>query len=116
MRIIALIGSGAVAAAIVLGFAALGSSPARAGKPSLRVVNSSPLKVRGEHFRAGERVRLAAAARSVRTKATGAGYFVVTIPAADPCSSVRVLARGSAGSYAVVKLLPSRECAPARSG
>jgi hypothetical protein len=112
MRGAALIGTGVVAAAIVLGFTVLGSSPARAGTPSLRVVGSAPLEIRGSHFRPGEHVRLIAARSTARTRANGDGYFVVMIPAADPCST-RVLARGSNGSFAVVKLMPSRQCAPA---
>jgi hypothetical protein len=116
MRTAALIGAGAVVSALILGFTVLAGSPAKAGKPSLRVVHSAPLKVRGEHFRAGERVRLTARASAVRAKANGDGYFVVTIRGASRCDSARVLARGSAGSYAVVKLLPAPECLPARSG
>jgi hypothetical protein len=72
--------------------------------------------VRGKHFRNGERVRLTAGRSAVTMKAGGDGLFVVTIPGADRCSSTRVLARGSAGSYAVVKLLPAPACLPARSG
>ncbi len=52
----------------------------------------------------------------MRTKANGDGFFVVTIRGTDRCNSVRVLARGSAGSYAVVKMLPSPACMPARAG
>lgn len=116
MRSAALIGASAVAVALVLGFTVLGGAPAKAAKPSLRVVSKAPLTVRGEHFRAGEQVRLSAGKAGARTKANGNGYFVATIPSADPCSTVRVLAQGSEGSYAVVKYLPSRECMPARSG
>jgi hypothetical protein len=103
-------------AGLVLGFTVFGGSSSKAAKPSLRVVASAPLKVRGEHFRAGERVRVAAGRSALRTKANGNGYFVVTIPGATRCESSRVLARGSAGSYVVVKLLPSPECLPVRSG
>ena len=51
----------------------------------------------------------------MRTKANGNGYFVITIPGSSRCDSSRVLARGSAGSFVVVKLLPSPECLPART-
>lgn len=100
----------------MLGFTILGGSTARATRPSLQVVRSTPLKIRGEHFRARERVRLTAAAKTIRAKANGDGLFVVTIRGATRCDTMRVLARGSAGSYAVVKVLPSPACLPARSG
>ena len=61
-------------------------------------------------------MRVTAGKRIVRTRANGDGYFVITIPGSRRCESSRVLARGSAGSYVVVKLLPSPECLPARSG
>ncbi len=61
-------------------------------------------------------MRLTANALTVRAKANGDGFFIVTIRGTDRCSSVRVLARGSAGSYAVVKILASPACMPARSG
>jgi hypothetical protein len=54
--------------------------------------------------------------KSARAKANGDGTFVVTIPGATRCNTLRVLARGSAGSYAIVKLLPQPACLPARSG
>ena len=61
-------------------------------------------------------MRVTARTLTLRTKANGDGFFVVTIRGTDRCNSVRVLARGSAGSYAVVKILPSPACMPARSG
>ena len=99
--------------AVVLGFTALAKQEAKAARPSLRVVRASPLAVRGEHFRAREEVRLTAGAKKLRAKASSDGVFVVTIRGATHCDSVRVLARGSAGSYAVVKLLASPQCLPA---
>jgi hypothetical protein len=61
-------------------------------------------------------VRVTVNALAMRTKANSDGFFVVTIRGTDRCDSVRVLARGSAGSYAVVKRLPPPACAAARSG
>ena len=101
--------------ALVLGFTELRDTTAKAAKPSLRVVGSAPIKVRGSHFRPDESVRVTAGKRSLRTKASGNGSFVVTIPGSDRCNTLRVLATGSAGSYAVVKLLPAPMCLPARS-
>jgi hypothetical protein len=116
MRTAALLGVCVTAAVVILGFTVLGGSPARASGPVLHVVRYAPLTVRGEHFRPREQVRVRAAARAVRTKASADGLFVVTIRGATRCDSVRVLARGSAGSYAVVKVLPSPACQAARSG
>jgi len=111
-----LIGACVAGVALVLGFTQFGGTQGKAVKPTLRVTGSAPLEVRGNHFRSGESVRLTAGKRSLRTKANGNGTFVVTLPGSDRCNTVRVLARGTAGSYAVVKLLPSPACMPARSG
>jgi hypothetical protein len=116
MRVLLLISACVAAVALILGFTVFGGNSAKAAKPSLKVVQSKPVKIRGEHFRAGESVRVTAGKRAVRTKADGNGYFVITIPGSSRCDSSRVLARGSAGSYAIVKQLPSPECLPARTG
>jgi hypothetical protein len=116
MRTAALLGVCVTAAVVVLGFTMLGRSPAaHAARPALHLVGKGPLTVRGEHFRSGERVRVSTAGRAARAKANGNGVFVVTIRGATRCDAVRVLARGSAGSYAVVKVLPLPACAAARS-
>jgi hypothetical protein len=81
----------------------------------LKLERSIPLTVRGRRFYARERVRLSAGARAARATARSRGTFVVTIPGTTACNTVRVVARGSAGSYAVVKLLPSPDCLPART-
>jgi hypothetical protein len=115
MRALLLIAACVAAVALVLGFTVFAGTEAKAAKPSLRIVDSKAFKVRGEHFRANENVRVTAGTRTVRTKANGNGYFVITIPGASRCEGSRVLARGSAGSFVVVKLLPSPECLPART-
>ena len=116
MRALLLIAACVVGVALVLGFTLLGGSSAKAAKPTLHVVGSAPIKVRGNHFRPGESVRVSNGKRSLRTRANGDGLFVVTIPGSSRCDTTRVLARGTAGSYAVVKLLPPPMCMPARSG
>jgi hypothetical protein len=115
MREAALAGTSVVVIAIVVGFTVLGRSGTAAAHPTLRVIHSSPLTVRGVHFRSSERVDLTAGRRTVRARASGAGTFVVTIRGVTRCDVTRVLARGSAGSYVVVKMLASPECLPARS-
>jgi len=116
MRALLLIGACVAGVALVLGFTVLGRTSAKAAKPTLRVVGSAPIKVRGDDFRPDENVRVTNGKRSLRTRANGDGFFVVTIPASDRCNTTRVLARGTAGSYAVVKLLPAPMCMPTRSG
>jgi hypothetical protein len=117
MRTAALLGVCATAAAVVLGFTILGGSGSKASgaRPSIRLIHAAPLTVRGEHFRSGERVRVTAAAKSAQTKANGDGIFVVTVHGATRCETLRILARGSAGSYVIVKLLPQPACLPSRS-
>ena len=115
MRRALLIAFGTIALGLALGFTMLNrSSPAQ--KPSLRITTSAPFKVSGRHFHGREHVRVSAGARVARTTASGGGSFVVTLPGATRCNTVRVLARGSAGSYVVVKLLPAPACMPARAG
>ena len=116
MRALILIGACVAVGALIFGFTTFGSGSAKAAKPTLRILKSMPVKVRGENFRSGETVRVTAGKRTVSTRANGDGYFVITIQGADRCNSTRILARGSAGSYVVVKLLPSPECLPARAG
>jgi hypothetical protein len=115
MRALLLIGACVAGVALIFGFTSFTGGSAKAAQPSLRIVQSKPAKVRGEHFSADETVRVTAGKRALRTKANGEGTFVVTIPGTSRCDSTRVLARGSAGSYAIVKLLPSLECLPART-
>ena len=116
MRTAALLGVCATAAAVVLGFTILGESGSKkAGSPSIRLVRAAPLTVRGAHFSSGERVRVTAAGKSAQTKANGDGTFVVVVRGATRCETLRILARGSAGSYAIVKLLPQPACLPART-
>lgn len=116
MRALILIGACVAVGALIFGFTTFGSGSAKAAKPTLRILKSMPVKVRGENFRSGETVHVTAGKRALSTRANGDGYFVITIRGADRCDSTRILARGSAGSYAVVKQLPAPMCLPARTG
>ena len=51
----------------------------------------------------------------MRVTADVNGSFVITIRGTTRCDNVRLLARGSAGSYVVLKVLPLPACAAARS-
>jgi hypothetical protein len=115
MRRALLIAAGVAAVALVLGIAAFTRSSARAAKPSLRITGKAPLTVQGRHFHPSEQIRLSSGVHRAGARANGVGTFVITIPGGTRCDTLRVVARGSAGSYAVVKLLPAPACAPVRS-
>lgn len=95
------------------GSAVGGAESTSSQQAKLQVVRKVPLTVHGQGFRAGERVRVSASGRNWRLRASSAGTFVLTLGSGDRCSSVRVLAVGTAGSYAIVKALPSPQCPPA---
>jgi hypothetical protein len=97
------------------GTAVGGSESSTSSKASLQIVRKAPLTIRGQGFRARESVRVSASGRNWRLRANPAGTFVLTMSSGDRCNSVRVLAVGSGGSMAVLKVLPSPECAPMKS-
>ena len=113
LRIAALLIATAVAAVVS------GGAPAAPSKPALRLLATSPLAVKGFHFRAGERMRVSARlddtvrvrhARANRLGRFGATFGYVNY---DPCnSSLVVTAVGGFGSRAALKF-PQRECPPA---
>lgn len=97
-------------AALVAG----GASPATA-TPSLRLVDSSPLTVKGVAFKARERVRVTATLESgtlrAVARATRRGTFVVTFEEISVRCGFTVRAVGAAGSRATLKL-PQPACPP----
>jgi hypothetical protein len=105
----------ALLATVALGCAAGaadGGSDA-ATKASLRVTDQAPMAIRGTGFRSRERVRVSAAGRQWHPKATSRGAFVLTLRGANPCKIVRIVAVGSNGSRAILRIIPARACAPA---
>jgi hypothetical protein len=90
---------------------AVGGSESRS-KASLQVVKRAPLTLKGRSFQPGERVRVAAGAQTRSARANQSGTFVVTLGGPDRCSTTRVLATGSKGSSATVKILASPACPP----
>ena len=105
----------AVAVGCSGGSAVGGSESTASSQASIQIVRKAPLTIRGQGFRARERVKVSASGRNWRLRANPAGTFVLTISSGDRCNSTRVLAVGSDGSHAVVKVLPSPECAPLKS-
>jgi hypothetical protein len=91
-----------------------------APKASLRIVDRDPLTLRGENFKARERVRVSLSAplserRVVRATATGSFRATFLEVSVTRCDSVRAVAVGGAGSQATLKLLPAPACSPMRS-
>jgi hypothetical protein len=104
----------ALLATIALGCGA-GSAdggPEEATKASLQVVRQTPMTIRGQGFRPQESVRVSAAGRQWHPKAGARGSFVLTLRGANRCKIVRIVAVGSDGSRAILRIIPLA-CAPA---
>ncbi len=72
------------------------------GRASLKIVGIEPVAVAGRAFKPGERVRLTADGRRKTITAGARGGFKVVFPEANVCNGFTAVARGSAGSRAVV--------------
>ena len=111
----------ASAAAVVLAATTLASSAAVSARPTLLIVEVDPtVTVAGNHFRAGERVRVtlrtdvASRARWVRSSRRGSFYADIgALPQGfKQCKDTfSVVARGTTGDRAVVRYV-TRECPP----
>ena len=88
-----------------------------ASAPRLKLAATEPLVVLGSHFDPGERITLTAVTllgpKRVSTKATRSGAFRASFRLYDqPCGrAFMVLARGTAGSRAALKLA-GEPCVP----
>ncbi len=95
------------AAALTFGIAALAAG-ASASKPALQVIQRTPLKIRGAHFKLREHVRIAAASNSksaVRTvRTTARGTFTVDL--GNWCDAVIVKAVGAKRDRATLVVPP----------
>jgi hypothetical protein len=102
---------------VVVGFTIVRSTDDAKARATLRLVRKTPLTVRGEHFQTGERVRLRATLHRATAATAGSnGSFVATIgKLTTRCDRVRVVAIGSEGSHAVLKLLPPPACIAAKT-
>jgi hypothetical protein len=81
-------------------------------KASLQVIRQAPMTIQGRGFRSQESVRVSAAGRLWHSKTGARGSFVLTLRGANRCTIVRVVAVGSRGSRAVLRILPLRSCGP----
>ena len=104
-----------VVAALVSLLPASAGAESLAGKPALRLVSASPLKIRGLRFVPKERVRVLVveADATKRVSADAQGSFVATFheTSTDRCSALSVLAVGLRGSRAALKS-PGPLCPP----
>ena len=101
-----------VAALIGAGGAGAGAEHA---KPTLRLLDRSPVKVSGRGFVPRERIRVSVIADTTHTRrvmAGASGTFTATVlqTALPRCEGLRILATGGAGSRAVLKVLPQPAC------
>ena len=104
--------------ALALAAVALAAAAASAGAaatPTLRLVNMSPLVVRGTAFVPREAVTVSTPYGHTRIRATATGGFVVRFGRVPRCSSGGVVvARGAHGERVLLRL-PLTMCAPAMS-
>jgi hypothetical protein len=80
-------------------------------KASLQVIRQAPMTIQGRGFRSQESVRVSAAGRQWPSKAGGRGSFMLRLSGANPCRIVRIVAVGSGGSRATLRIIPARACA-----
>jgi hypothetical protein len=91
---------------------------ASSGAATIRVMDRTPLTLRGTGFAAGERVRIVVrttSTRQMRLSATSRGSFVAAFRRAtyNRCSGLTAFAFGSGGSRAQL-VLPAPACPPTR--
>ena len=111
-----------LAAALVLG----GAATAGPGRPWLRLVETDPLTVRGGNFDGGDQITITATARqqaklvraSRQARATSEGTFTVVLRGFDApnCGPWGVVARGSSGAHAAIKIMPQCGALPIGRG
>lgn len=103
--------------ALTAGGATIASGGANRAQPNLRLVSGTPLKARGTHFYARERIRATARTsgqlRLRRVMTDARGTFTVSFGALplDPCAGFTIVAVGAQGDRADLKF-PMRECPP----
>jgi hypothetical protein len=111
-----------VSATVVFALTAVGSARVAAGTaahpPRLALERTAPLTVKGQHFRAHERVRLVLhqPTGTTRRRATAGSHGrlrrVFRGVTVDRCVGLWVSATGSAGSHATVVHRALPECPP----
>jgi hypothetical protein len=108
--------AGAVAVALAASAVGQTATSVTSSQPEMRVVDRTPLTLRGTGFAAGERVRLVVRVPGLaqkRVTATRRGFFVAVFSRAgyNRCSGLTAFAIGSRGNRARL-LLPAPACPP----
>jgi hypothetical protein len=99
--------------ALVVASVAAASASAVARAPSLKIERATPLVVRGLGFHAREIVTVTTSIGHLRVRTTATGGFVASFrTGTDRCSGGRIVALGTTGDRAVLRL-PQLMCAPA---
>jgi hypothetical protein len=96
-----------VAVAVGCGAGTADGGSEAAAKPSLQVLRQAPMTIQGHGFRSQESVRVSAAGRQWHPKAGARGSFVLTLRGANHCKIVRIVAVGSNGSRASLRIVPA---------
>ena len=92
------------------------ASPAGAERtPTLRLVNFTPLVVRGNAFAPRETVTVTAPTGRIQVRTSATGAFVASFDGMPRCSSGGVVVARSANGERVLLRLPLTMCAPAMS-
>ena len=97
--------------------AGAGPAVASSANPSISLYATSPVTLAGVRFHASERVRVSVSTRStrvvLRVTASESGRFRLRLPGVSlgPCDGFLVVAVGSSGSRAVLKVV-ERLCPP----
>lgn len=97
--------------------AGAGRGVASSADPSISLYATSPVTVAGVRFDPSERVRMSVSTRSTRVvrrvTASESGRFRLRLPdvSLDPCDGFLIVAVGSSGSRAVLKVV-ERLCPP----
>jgi hypothetical protein len=103
-RVLALIT--AVAVTAFLSTLIVGSRAVGVRHPELSLVKRVPLEVRGTGFGAHKMVRVSSGPTRVRVRSSARGAFVASLPLSVRCSGRRVVAVGSGGRRAVLRIPP----------
>jgi hypothetical protein len=101
----------------VLAAAVVAGPAAGTTHPTLKLVDRQPLVVRGDGFRAGEKITLIATTglgpRIIRMTSRNGSFRATFRLAEQPCAAAfAVRARGDRGSVAILRLARSKPCVP----
>jgi hypothetical protein len=113
----AIVTSGLIAVAAIVGIASASTDQAKRSGPSLRMIRGNPATIRGRGFTPHRRVHvrlMMGRTMSRRPLANGAGAFTVQFPTViDRCSGFTITASEPNYAAVVLRAPPKPQCAPA---